>query len=62
MSVTSDENKEMLFSLFDDIQNENTIKLNNTEKNDLHIFISKQCEYLHNKRFEFENINEIKKK
>jgi len=62
MSVTSDENKEMLFSLFDDIQNENTIKLNTTEKNDLHIFISRQCEYLHNKRFEFENINEINKK
>lgn len=62
MSVTSDENKEMLFGLFNDIENENAIKLNDTEKNDLHIFISRQCEYLHNKRFDFTNINEINKK
>ena len=63
MSVLSEENTNMLFGLFDDIINENNEKISINDKTQLKQFITQQCYYYHNKRFDFSNdINEMNKK
>jgi len=63
MSVLSEENTNMLFGLFDDIIKENNQKISINDITQLKQFITQQCYYYHNKRFDFANdINEMNKK
>ena len=63
MSVLSEENANLLFSLFDDIIKEGNQKISINEHTQLKQFITQQCYYYHNKRFDFSNdINLINKK
>ena len=63
MSVLSEENTNLLFGLFDDIIKETNQKVSINDNTQLKQFITQQCYYYHNKRFDFANdINEMNKK
>ena len=60
MSVSTEENKQMLIDLMKNIMQDNNFTLES--ENELRRFIIEKCNYYHTQRFEFGSLSEINKK